>query len=96
MPIASLEFYLIRKVRPNEIKFLNLIRPNLTSFTYPHKPLDSMDFKAKESLESSSVWSNRIMKILKKCLKKLKKFEIRVFDSVHYNYDYLSRLAHLV
>jgi hypothetical protein len=38
----------------------------------PEKPLDSMDFNAKEALNSSSVWSNRIMKILKKCQKNLK------------------------
>ena len=40
--------------------------------TYPNKPLDSMDFNSKEALNSSSVESNRIMKILKKCQKTLK------------------------
>ena len=73
----------IRKVRPNEIKFLifflilisnfyDSVRPNRTNYLYPKKPLDSMDFNAKEALNSSSVWSNRIMKILKKCQKNYK------------------------
>ena len=41
--------------------------------TYPNKPLDSMDFNAKDSLNSSSVRPNENFQ-------KNQKFEIRSFD----------------
>ena len=37
-----------------------LIRPNRTSYLYLNKPLDSMDFKAIEALNSNSFRLNRI------------------------------------
>ena len=56
--------------------------------TYLNKPLDPIDFKEKEALNSSSVRLNRIIKILKKFQKN---FEIRstiffhIFYSVHFD-----------
>jgi hypothetical protein len=61
--------------------------------TYSYKPLDSMDFNAKEALNSSSVESNRKMKILKKCQKTLKIRNIvrpnvfHIFDSIRFDFD---------